>query len=94
MRKLGFGLIAASALVMSSVSTTPARADGGATAAWIVGTMVVATVACQPGYVLQGSALCVLSPFYWVGTAQAAPGGKGTIKVKAKKSSSKKSKKG
>jgi len=55
---------AAAALLLSTGAIQPARADGGATAAIIIGAAAFTTVGC---YSTAAPPLCILSPLYWVG---------------------------
>ena len=62
MRKALLSLTAA-ALLWSTGALQPARADGGATAAIIIGAAAFTTVGC---YAANAPPLCILSPLYWV----------------------------
>jgi hypothetical protein len=53
------------ALGLATASTTPARADGGATAAIIIGAATLTTIGC---YDRGSPVLCALSPVFWVDT--------------------------
>jgi hypothetical protein len=55
---------ATAALLLSTAALQPARADGGATAAIIIGAATLTTLGC---YSTGAPPLCILSPVYWVG---------------------------
>jgi len=62
MKKATIGVALGLALGLSATST-PVRADGGATAAIIIGAAALTTVGC---YGTNAPPLCVLSPVWWV----------------------------
>lgn len=61
--------IAAAAALLTATAMQPARADGGATAAIIIGVATVSTVACES----HGGPLCVLSPLEWARVVTGQP---------------------
>lgn len=72
--KASLSVALAAALVVSSISVTPARAAGGATTALVVAALVtVASIKCVSEGADKGKVetLCWLTPFGWFGTANA-----------------------
>ena len=88
--KASLSVALAAALVVSSISVTPARAAGGATTLAIIAAVVtIASIKCVSEGADKGKVetLCWLTPFGWLGTANAGEKSKkkGAVYVRSNK---------